>query len=241
MLLDNLPLIIPNGRRPWQDHHEKFELFDLSRRKLLLTLISSFWVKGLHLVDVSRLTDKFLLLTLDGINSAEEEKIIDPIILLSPQLYTSGADITFSQQHPISQCDLCEPIWFSQGGQLGVLCSGREPSPTASLARQEPPWPEDPEWSKCGLWCYKNISSMLCWYLTPLPTVFNFSEVGTKQTHYFLKLGPLARVLLRGLRGEKGPWLGEQLVQQGHKLLSSIRRNVLEGGDDEYELLHDGV
>ena len=82
---------------------------------------------------------------------------------------------------------------------------------------------------------------MLCWYLTPLPTVFNFSEVGTKQTHYFLELGPLPRVLLRGLRGEKGPRLGEQLVQQGHKLLSSIRRNVLEGGDDEYELLHDGV
>jgi len=52
----------------------------------------------LHLVDVSRLTDKFLLLTLDGTNFAEEEKIIGPINLLSPQLYTSGADITFSQQ-----------------------------------------------------------------------------------------------------------------------------------------------
>jgi len=64
----------------------------------------------LHLVDVSRLTDKFLLLTLDEINSAEEEKIIDPIILLSPQLYKLGADITFSQQHHTSQCDLCKPI-----------------------------------------------------------------------------------------------------------------------------------
>jgi len=56
------------------------------------------------------LTDNFFLLTLDGINTAEEKKIIDPIILLSPQLYTSGAEITFSQQHPISQSDLCEPI-----------------------------------------------------------------------------------------------------------------------------------
>ena len=70
----------------------------------------------MHLVDVSRLTDKFLLLTLDGINSAEEEKIIDPIILLSPQLYTSGADITFSQQHPISQCDLASLFDFRKEG-----------------------------------------------------------------------------------------------------------------------------
>jgi len=38
MQLDNLPLIVPNGKQPWQDHQEKFELFDLSRRKLLLTL-----------------------------------------------------------------------------------------------------------------------------------------------------------------------------------------------------------
>ena len=54
------------------DDQERFELFDLSRRKLLLTLITSFGAKGLHWVDVSRLTDK--LLTLDGIKSAEEEK-----------------------------------------------------------------------------------------------------------------------------------------------------------------------
>ena len=49
MQLDNLPLLVPNGRRPWQGHQEKFELFNLqrcttecvaqsTRRKLLLTL-----------------------------------------------------------------------------------------------------------------------------------------------------------------------------------------------------------
>ena len=61
MQLDNLPLLVPNGRRPWQGHQEKFELFDLREESFCWLFISSFWAKEiLHLVDVSRFADNFL-------------------------------------------------------------------------------------------------------------------------------------------------------------------------------------
>jgi len=65
-----------NGRRPGQGLQEKFvfytELEALSCSPIL-TPISSFWPKGLHLVDVSLLTVTFLLLISDRINLAEKK------------------------------------------------------------------------------------------------------------------------------------------------------------------------
>jgi len=52
MQLDNLPLIqyrmVGDLGKTITDDQERFELFDLSRRKLLLTLITSFGAKELH-------------------------------------------------------------------------------------------------------------------------------------------------------------------------------------------------